>query len=54
MQGVRSKGEVGSDGRLRLDISVKLPAGTYRASMGALPAARKFQTFSEPRNPLAA
>ena len=28
MQVLRTKGEVGSDGRLRLDIPVELPAGT--------------------------
>ena len=28
MQVVKSKGEVGSDGRLRLDVPVELPAGT--------------------------
>ena len=28
MQVVRTKGEVGSDGRLRLDVPVQLPAGT--------------------------
>jgi len=27
MQVVKTKGEVGADGRLRLDVSVKLPAG---------------------------
>ena len=39
MQVVRSKGEVGSDGRLRLGVPVELPAGTFRGSMGTLPAA---------------
>jgi hypothetical protein len=28
MQVVKTKGEVGSDGRLRLDVPVELPAGT--------------------------
>jgi hypothetical protein len=28
MQVVRTRGEVGSDGRLRLDVPVELPAGT--------------------------
>ena len=28
MQVVKTKGQVGSDGRLRLDMPVKLPAGT--------------------------
>ena len=28
MQVVKTKGEVGSDGRLRLDVPVDLPAGT--------------------------
>jgi hypothetical protein len=28
MQVVKTKGQVGSDGRLRLDVPVELPAGT--------------------------
>jgi len=39
MQVVKTKGEVGSDGRLRLDVPVELPAGTVELVLvvGATP-----------------
>jgi hypothetical protein len=47
MQVVRSKGEVGSDGRLRLGVPAELPAGTFRTSMGTLPGACAFTAVAE-------
>jgi hypothetical protein len=37
VQVVKTKGEVGSDGRLRLHVLVELPAGTFRTSIGKPP-----------------
>ena len=36
MQPVKTKGEVGTDGRLRLDFPVQLPGGSSRTSIGGL------------------
>jgi len=38
MRLVKTMGEVGTGGRLRLDVPVELPVGTSRTSMGTLPA----------------
>jgi hypothetical protein len=32
-QAAKTKGEVGTDGRLRLDVPFELPAGTFRTSI---------------------
>ena len=45
MQVVKTKGEVGADGRLRLDVPVELPAGAAELVLvaGSTPAAQRVQ-----------